>query len=245
VVGAANKEPWRDRVRSVFAFGGRKAHVAPAAGVDATRGGNGLRHVSVALPQPPPGGTVNDDLLAAAHWAIGRWNDERGKPGGRLSCTMPVNLRPDAWRFEIVGNFTVSAGIVTDGTQRTTPEAAGAAVVPQTTRAKEYGTAAGVFRLPAPVLRALPALFPLIPASSQPTATVSNLGVTEPIDFGPAGATTALWFSPPTIMPMGFVVGAASMAGELRLSFRWRTALLDDAGADRLIGLYLDGLAAF
>src|SRR5436190_14909315 len=51
------------------------------------------------------GATVNDVLLGALAVTVRRWNEEHGERTGAVYLTMPSNLRPPDWRFEVVGNF--------------------------------------------------------------------------------------------------------------------------------------------
>src|SRR4051794_28601564 len=53
--------------------------------------------------------TVNDVLLAGLAVTAREWNGT--EDGGPLSITMPVNLRPSEWRFEVVGNYASYVGV--------------------------------------------------------------------------------------------------------------------------------------
>jgi NRPS condensation-like uncharacterized protein len=61
---------------------------------------------------------VNNVVMAVLHLAIALWNIERGVPCGRISVLMPVNLRPPAWRHEVMGNFSLLVRVLTTPQQR-------------------------------------------------------------------------------------------------------------------------------
>ncbi len=69
------------------------------------------------------------------------------------------------------------------------------------------------------------------------TALLSNLGQVPPPAFGDLSASE-VWFSTSAHLPRGLSVGAASSAGRLRLTFRYRHALLSGADAADFAGRY-------
>ncbi|MFH8792765.1 condensation protein [Streptomyces sp. NPDC017941] len=71
------------------------------------------------------------------------------------------------------------------------------------------------------------------------TTLLSNIGrVPYALDFGDAGAATAVWFSAPARMPRGLTVTTASTAGRLHLALRWSRTLLGPGDGARLRDLF-------
>lgn len=189
------------------------------------------------------GGTRNDLLLAACHDAIGRWNQARGARGGELRLMVPWNLRPPELRQELVINLWLAATVSSTPRDRSSAERLSRAVVEQTARAKQDASAARLRAaleagpaLPLWVARALPAVHALTRHRLVETASVSNLGVVEPLSFGPAAASTAMWFSPPARMPKGVSIGALTHGDDLHLAARHCLPQLGPAAADELLG---------
>jgi NRPS condensation-like uncharacterized protein len=197
-------------------------------------------------------GTVNDLLMAALHLAVDGWNAEHGAPCGRVSVLMPVNLRPDDWRTEVVTNVVLDSRIVTEENDRRHPRAALESVADQTDRLKRWGTGAALMevlgrsgRLPLWVKQSLSPLLSVTGNRLVDTAIFSNLGkVADPPDFGSTGgASTGAWFSAPARLPCGMSVGAATVGRRLHLSFRARRPMLDGDGNRRFARRFLDELA--
>jgi NRPS condensation-like uncharacterized protein len=191
------------------------------------------------------GATVNDVLLAALALTIRRWNERHGADAERVALMMPVNLRPAAWRYDVVGNFASYVSLsFAQGDLRDMPAAVAAAQ--QVTRVvKDEGIAglivdllAAPTLLPAAVKQRLQHLIPLIGNVVVDTAVLSNLGR---LDAVPSGVK-AVWFSPPGRMPLGASVGAATLAGRLFVTLRYRHALFDADAAAAFAGLYRDAL---
>jgi NRPS condensation-like uncharacterized protein len=228
------------------------ARVAPVGATD----GPGYRFRLVSLSEEETAalvdldhpGTVNDLLVAALNLAVDRWNAEHGAPCGRISVLVPANLRPPAWRDEVVGNFTLLTRLSTTSRQRTTRPGALAAVTAQTRRKKRTGMGTALLELLGGSallpLWAKSALSPLIRLTGNrlvDTAICSNLGrLDENLWFGPeAGEATAVHFTAPARMPCGVSVGAATVDGRLHLAFRYRHAQFDDDAAARFTDRYL------
>lgn len=241
-------EKVRDVVRS-------PARVAADGGRDSA--GYGLEHRSLspertealsALDQP---GTVNDLLLAALNLTIAGWNHDHEVPCRRIGVLMPVNLRPKAWRQDVVTNMVLMVRVSTKADDRQDPHALVEAIAGQTGRVKDWGTGASLIE----VLGAGPSLPVWVKQSLSPllwvtgnrmvdTAVLSNLGqLDEPLSFGPdGGAPTGLFFSAPGRMPCGLSIGVATMAGRLHLSFRYRHPMFSEDAAIRFADRYLQGL---
>jgi NRPS condensation-like uncharacterized protein len=185
------------------------------------------------------GATLNDVLLAALHLAIDRWNRAHGQAPHRISSYVPTNLRPANWRFEVMGNLSLSATVSSFPEERSEPGALLASIVRQTRRIKETGEAAALAELlgPAPLVplfmkQALPGLMALTGERFLPTAVLSNLGdLREVFSFGAGAEASELWWSPPARMPMGLSVGVLSHRSVLHLVIRYRLALLDAPAA--------------
>jgi NRPS condensation-like uncharacterized protein len=202
------------------------------------------------LAHRPPWCTVNDMLVAALHLSIERWNADRGTPSGRVGVLMPVNLRPPAWRHDVVGNYAFSVPVVTRCGDRVDPRTALAAVRRRTWTLKAEGLAAlpltllaELHGLPVALKRATARLLAAGPL--VPTAMLSNLGpVPQPLWFGAElGEASELWFSPPAKMPLGLAIGAVTAGGRLHLSFRYRHPLLGPVAAARFAASYVDTLS--
>jgi NRPS condensation-like uncharacterized protein len=197
------------------------------------------------------GATVNDVLLAALAVAIRRWNAEHGRGVSRIALTMPVNLRPAAWRTETLANF--AAYVTVSLTARETRDLARAvaATATHTRRVKRERLAGMVVdllaasgRVPVGVKRRLPELIAMTGDVVVDTASMSNLGVLDalPVLDDAAGRVDAVWFSPPSRMPLGAAFGAVTLAGRLHVALRHRHPQLDRAGAKAFARLYHDVL---
>jgi NRPS condensation-like uncharacterized protein len=204
------------------------------------------------VDQRPPDTTVNDVLVAALALAIARWNDEHGRPAGRVSITVPVNLRPSDWRTDVVANFasfvTISLGA---DEQQSLPEAV-EATGRRTATIKRDGLSGAVVDLlagPATLTiaakRRLQDLIPLTGDVVVDTASLSNLGVVDGLpSLGEAGSVRGMWLSPPGRMPLGASFGVLTLDGRLHLTLRYRHALFDADAAKAFAGIYRDVLLA-
>jgi NRPS condensation-like uncharacterized protein len=198
---------------------------------------------NVVLGRRGSGTTVNDALLAALAVTIHRWNDEHGHGTGRIALSMPVNLRPQAWRTEIVGNFASYATVSLDPFDSVDPARALAAVAAETSAIKRDELAGSIVdmlassgQLTIAVKRRLPDLITLTGNVVVDTASLSNLGVLSGLPV------QAAWFSPPGRMPLGTAFGAVTLDGRLHLTLRYRHAQLDAAAASVLVARYREAL---
>jgi NRPS condensation-like uncharacterized protein len=193
----------------------------------------------------PRGATVNDVLLGALAVTIYRWNEQHGQRGQPIALSMPVNLRPAEWHFEIFSNF---AAWVTVWVRPTPGEAVSsvvervAAVTYAIKRDRLGGVAVDLLRIPGRLMiatkRWLQYLRTLTGDVVVDTASLSNLGTIDalPPPFDAPG--TAAWFSPPSQMPLGVAIGALTLGDRLHLAMRYRHAQFDHAAARRFMGLY-------
>jgi hypothetical protein len=226
------------------AWPGPVTRIAPQGGQPG-RPGYGFTLISVPVPRPAargtgPGPTVNDLLVAALSLAIERWNAAQGRPSGQISVTVPVNGRPAGQRWDGDGNLSWLMRVVTSPAHRADPDLLLRQVAAQTRAAKERGRSdvdalsrllaagwapIGVKRRTARLVRGLTA-----PVFTD-TTLVSNLGLLpDPPSFDGSG-TEPMWLAPPCPMPRGLSVGAATVAGQLNLTIRYRLALLDQTAA--------------
>jgi NRPS condensation-like uncharacterized protein len=67
-----------------------------------------VRETADLLAHRPSSASLNDILLAAVVLAVDRWNAGHGVGSDRIAVTMPVNTRPRAWFWDVVGNYTCS-----------------------------------------------------------------------------------------------------------------------------------------
>jgi len=220
------------------------------------------------VPTARPGGaTVNDLLIAALIVAIGRWNADHGRPGGRIRITMPVNSRAPG-SHGAAGNLSRLTSVTAPAPAGRDPAAGLSAglsaelsaliadVAAQTRSAKDHAgpQVDPVSRVwaaawaPTAVKRRLLRLG-LRTAGRLlcDTSLVSNLGVVaDPPRFGGL-AVSGLWFSTSAHMPRGVSAGAVTIGGRLYLCLRCRRALLGDAAAARFAdgyGAALDDITA-
>ncbi len=183
-------------------------------------------------------GTVNDVLLVALHLAIARWNADHGERCRRIGVLVPANLRPEKWRYDVVGNFSLPARVSSGRSSRRSTPAALRALTAQTSRLKTAGMGTALIgvlhrsrRLPLWAKQAMVTFMTITGSRLVDTAMLSNMGqLSEAPSFGPdAGSTVEVWFSPPARMPLGLTIGALTTAGRLHLVFRYRHRLF---GAD-------------
>ncbi|MEA2634030.1 MAG: hypothetical protein QOH92_797 [Chloroflexota bacterium] len=194
-----------------------------------------------------PDTTVNDVLLGALAVTVARWNETHGQDVGRIALTMPVNLRPDAWRNEVVSNLASYVTISLEPEERPDVRRAAAAAGRRTRAIKREGLAGivvdvldrlSVFSVG--VKRRLPDLIPLTGDVVVDTASLSNLGIVEspPKLDDSAGPVRAMWFSQPGRMPLGTCVGALTLNGRLHLALRYRHAQFDKSAARAFFRLF-------
>jgi len=229
--------------------------VSPDGGVD--RAGYGIhlvqptKELTDTLLRVRPPESVNNVLMAVLHLAIALWNIEHGVPCGRISVLMPVNLRPLAWRHEVMGNFSLLVRVLTTPQQRSLGHVL-KAVTAQTERMERENTFGALIEilartasLPIWAKRAAPALLAVTGNRLVDTAELYYLGHLDRLPaFGPdAGETLGLWFSPPARMPLGLSLGALTAGGRLHLAFRYRHPLFSEAAASRFADYYLGLLA--
>lgn len=142
-------------------------------------------------------GAVNDILFAALHLTVALCNFEHGVRCARVSVLMPVNLRPEGWRGDVVANLSVLARTLTKPGDRSLHKVL-AAVVAQAGRMDQERTLTALLeligqdsRLPAPLRRGLP-VFPAITGNRLvDTAALAYLGRLDPPPlFGPEAGET-------------------------------------------------------
>jgi NRPS condensation-like uncharacterized protein len=192
------------------------------------------------------GATINDVLLGGLATTVNLWNDHHGASSGAIYLMMPINLRPAAWRHEIVGNFASYVSVRVDSGHETTLDAAIQAAAASTRRIKEGGLAGLIIDLfgaptllPTAIKRRLQDLLPLTGNVLVDTAVLSNLGRIDSVPhLGDAGSVRELWFSPPGRMPLGASFGAATLDQRLLVTLRYRHTLLDATAADQFLAAF-------
>jgi NRPS condensation-like uncharacterized protein len=196
-------------------------------------------------------GTSTDVLLAALHLAIASWNAEHGRPGGRISVLVSANLRSSELPQRAVGNFSTTARVSTSRRRRVNTAEALEAVTAQTGRNRRSRTGTALLEaLSRSGLLALWAkqsvivLEPVTGNRNVDTAMLCNLGRLSdaPVFGDDAGEATEVWFSPPTRIPVGLSIGAATISGRLHLVFRYPHRLFDDDAARRFAECYVHQL---
>jgi NRPS condensation-like uncharacterized protein len=239
-----------ERVRDLLA---NPAHIAPDHPAD--RPGYGFHFVRLSVADTRRvanvhrQGTARNLLLAALHLAIGEWNLEHGTPGRRIGVLVPVDLRPEGWRHEVVGNFSVTARVSTSRRHRSGARAALKAITAQKTRNKRFRTGVALLAalernglLPLWAKQSLVVLQPLTRNKEVDTALLANAGwLTDAPSFGPeAGETAAMWCSLPARAPHSLCVGAVVVGGRLHLTFRYPHRLFDAGAARRFADSYVE-----
>ncbi|WP_254821019.1 hypothetical protein [Haloglomus halophilum] len=209
--------------------------------------------VAAVVGNRPDGVSVNDCFLAALHLAIDGWNASHGEERDRISLMMPVNARPPEWFYETVGMYAPFVSIDTKPCHRTSPGAAVERVVEQTSRHKRHDGAGWVTdalgplssNLPVGIKRLVPGLLGATQYRFVDSAVLSNLGrAPELRALGGDGDATDLWFSPPSMMPLGVGFGVATLDGDVRLVTRYSQQQFDRDAARRFTDRYLDRLGA-
>ncbi len=190
--------------------------------------------------------TVNDMLLAGLALTIQAWNAQHGGDCKRVAIMMPVNLRPEAWWFEVVTNFSSYVSVSVSADQLSDLSATTHEVCQMTTELKEAG-AAGVLidvlevpkLFPAIIKARLREFMPLFGKATVESTVLSNLGrLAASPDVGDAGKVAEIYFSPPASMPIGVSVGAASMEDRMFLTLRYRKAQFNAEAAREFGALY-------
>jgi NRPS condensation-like uncharacterized protein len=198
------------------------------------------------------GATINDVLLGGLARTVNRWNDQHHSDNGTIYLMMPINLRPAAWRQEIVGNFASYVSVRVGSGDQASLESAIQAAAASTRRIKDGGIAGLIIDLfgaptllPARLKRRMQDLIPLTGNVVVDTAVLSNLGRIDSVPhLGDAGSVRELWFSPPGRMPLGASLGAATLDERLFLTLRHRHALLDPTAANQFLARFKQELLA-
>jgi NRPS condensation-like uncharacterized protein len=198
-----------------------------------------------------PGSTVNDTLIVALIATISRWNTAHGSRPRTISITVPVNVRGPGLRG-VAGNHSRIAKITAD--PRT---AAGdlfvllAAVTRQTSALRQAhdrrASAGALGRAPRwcpVVLKRLAVRFALrvIGPIVCDTCMLTNLGDVADAPWSYRGPVR-MALSGPAHMPRGLSVAAVTADGQLRVGFRYRYALFDEAAAACFTASYATALA--
>ncbi|GGV14236.1 condensation protein [Streptomyces spectabilis] len=231
----------------------RVAHGAPE-----PRPGNGMLVAELPVPRRPKGSpfTVNDQLMVTTALMIAHWNREHGAKPRPLRITMPVDDRPRDMSMPI-GNGTRLVEVPFGADELTSlldaeprPEDVRTLLRRTSDRTRALKALSrpqlghGATLLTAPVLpvgvrAAVTRGLRRAAAPWTSTTLLSNIGrIPYALDFGDAGAASAVWFSAPARMPRGLTVTTASTAGRLHLALRWSRTLLGHGDGARLRDLF-------
>jgi NRPS condensation-like uncharacterized protein len=227
----------------------------PEAGPPVARHGYGVRQftwdgLADAAWLRSAGISVNDLLIGALIITIGDWNAAHGRKPGLIKITMPVGDRAQAGADGVWANNSRLTSVTARVGRNSAVLELLADVAAQTRYAKEHnGPQVDFFSrtlaaAPIPVGikdRLLRTALGLGGSFLCDTCLVSNLGIVEPVRFGPTDASH-LWFSTFAHMPRGLSLGALTTAGALHLTFRYRRALLSDHAAADFAGRYAEAL---
>ncbi|HKR69069.1 MAG TPA: hypothetical protein VJT16_09540 [Streptosporangiaceae bacterium] len=236
---------------------GRSARISPGSGAGRGLPGYGAQLVTwdgLAFTDSlrSAGLSVNDLLIAALMITISEWNRARGG-GDRMKITMPVGdkgqVGPDGRWANLSRLVTITARVPAGAM----PAEVIAEVASQTRAAKDHAgpqldmasRLLAAAPLPVTVKNALlrSALRVAGPVLCD-TSLVSNLGVVEPLAFGTTRATE-VWFSTSAHMPRGLSLGVVTAGGVLRLTFRYRRALMSGPDAAEFGATYIKALDQF
>ena len=192
-----------------------------------------------------PGATVNDVLIVAHHLTYERWNRGHGQSNDRIGTIMPFNMRPAAFRSDLLGNYSLGLSVSTYASGRRNFGSTVQAVADITCGYKRTNGAgaqqgpAMLSRVPVGVKRYLGRKFP----QRFLDGLFSNLGSIPP--FGPFGSeggrVTEVRFSQYVVgQHVGFV--ACGLGDEISVSVRYREADLDKAAAQTMLDLFREVL---
>jgi NRPS condensation-like uncharacterized protein len=210
-----------------------------------------LDETSAVRDRRTPGATVNDVLLGALAVTVARWNEMHGQSARHIALTMPVNLRPAAWRNEVVSNLASYVTVSLEENEHADLAAAVAAAAVRTLAIKRDRLGGIVVdlldqlaMLSVGVKRRLPDLIPLTGDVVVDTVSLSNLGTLDspPRLDDAAGPVRAMWFSQPGRMPLGTCIGALTVDGRLHLALRYRHPQFDRVAAASFAQLFRDVL---
>jgi arabinofuranan 3-O-arabinosyltransferase len=191
--------------------------------------------------------TLNEALITALIATVGRWNTRHGRPARLVRVTVPVNDRKKD-ELSSAGNHSrlvTIAALAPQPGEELMPLLLDVARQARRARQRPGPQLGASFRglaaiwCPAVVKRwlvltALRTAGPLV----CDTVMLTNLGnVTDPPDFGVAGATMA--FSAQAQMPRGLCIGVITASSRLQIAFRYNHALLDQAAAESFAGLFV------
>jgi NRPS condensation-like uncharacterized protein len=198
------------------------------------------------------GVSVNDLLIGALMITISEWNHGRGG-SDKIKITMPVGDKSQASPYGLWANLSRLTTITAKVPAGARPADVIAHVARQTTAAKEHAgpqldlASRALAAAPLPVtvknmlLRlALRVAGPLF----CDTSLVSNLGVAGTLAFGKMVAEQ-VWFSTSAHLPRGLSLGAVTAGGALRLTFRYRLALMSGSDAGEFGAIFVKALDQF
>lgn len=235
----------------------RSARVAPGSAAGARLPGYGAHLVTwdgltVIDSLRRDGVSVNDLLIAALMMTISEWNRARGG-GDLIKITMPVGDKAQAGPDGLWANMSRLTTIAATVPAEARPADVIADVASQTMAAKEHtgpqldraSRALAAAPLPVTVKNMLlrSALRVAGPLFCD-TSLVSNLGVAGKLAFG-ATPAEQVWFSTSAHMPRGLSLGAVTAGGALRLTFRYRRALMSGSDAAEFGAMYAKALDQF
>lgn len=196
------------------------------------------------------GYSINDLLITALVLTIMSWNKTHLARSAPITITMPVG---DKRQLGAGGEWANRSRLtsVTAWPQADADWAAVlAAVANQTRRAKVSAKgqvdpfSAALTKAPVPVALKRSLVRAALAAAgsfSCDSCLISNLGVVPAVAFG-AAIAREVWFSTSAHLPRGVSVGATTTEGQLRLTFRYRRALLSDPAAAAFAASYLQVL---
>jgi hypothetical protein len=239
-------------------LGGLITRIAPGQGRDRSLPGYGSYLLTwdgldIADSLRSAGASVNDLLIAALMLTISEWNESRGAGRGQIRITMPVGDPAQGGGDGQWANLSRLTAVTARVTGAVAPGDLLGQVARQTRHAKDHPgpqvdlVSRALAAAPVPVavkhLLLRTALRVAGPFFCD-TSLVSNLGMIEAPAFGAASAAD-VWFSTSAHMPRGLSLGAVTVGGRLRLTFRYRRCLFGAADAAEFAGRYAKVLDVF
>jgi len=197
------------------------------------------------------GATVNDVLLAACFTTIDQWNAVHGKPGGKMSIMVPVDLG-QATPSPGVENRVSFISVSTTRRERANPDDLLRTVKQKTSCMRRNGIAFSIVyavhyccRLPTPFPKAVARIL-LATRLYLDSILVTNLGLIWPAGIAPgkggarigAAAVASIVVIPPVVSPMGVSLSAGTYDDHLHVARTYKTSQFSHVQARLFLNLY-------
>lgn len=191
---------------------------------------------------------LSNQVLAALHLAVEKWNHTHEQKTGYISFIHPVNTRQEAWQESIASNLSMWVNISSQAKDRQNAAELLTLMQQQTEQLLDQSIlhllvdlAQEVRRLPAWMRQIVPGLLPLTGGRLSGTAVVGTL---EPLArLRTETLSVKEWFfSPPCKMPTGVSLGAMVYDHRLHLALRYHQQQFTQEDAWAFAEMFLDAL---